>query len=277
SRIGNQIRGLERKVADLKDVNVRKELEIKRKAKQEVENIRDSYQKNIESYEQQKKAAVDLYNERNAKDINDIRKELSGQMVEQSRFYRRNQSVENARNREAMDQLMTDFEARQTQTKQQANERVAVVRDDSANQVERMREHYETKVSAERATNAEEELDLRQKLAQEKSQAIERMRSQVREEEIRHEREMNQLKTAYEKRIAKANDMRVRENEGQKAREKRLVKDMSRLHENQLASQKIQYEERMAEMNERHQKELQTIQQRHNDRIDQMAVVTKKT
>ena len=55
SRIGNQIRGLERQVADLKAVNVRKELEVKRKAKQEVENIRTSYQKNIDSYEDQKR------------------------------------------------------------------------------------------------------------------------------------------------------------------------------------------------------------------------------
>ena len=220
---------------------------------------------------------MDFYNERNAEDIKDIRKELSGQMVEQGRFYRRQISVENARNREAMDQLNTDFEARQNQTKQQADERVAVVREDSANQVERMREHYEDKSATERITKAEENLDLRQKLAQEKTEAIERMRAQVREEEIRHEREMNQLKAAYDKRIAKMNDARVKENEGQKIREKRLVKDMSRLHETQLAGQKVQYEERMAEMNDRHQKELQTIQQRHNDRIDQMAVVTKKT
>jgi hypothetical protein len=103
------------------------------------------------------------------------------------------------------------------------------------------------------------------------------MRLQVRQEELRHEREMNQLKAAYEARLTKVNDKRVEENEGQKVREKRLVKDMSRLHESELAAQKMQYESRMAEMNDRHTKELQTIQQRHNERVDQMAVVVKKS
>jgi anti-sigma-K factor RskA len=117
----------------------------------------------------------------------------------------------------------------------------------------------------------------RDKFEGDKRESIERLRAQVREAEIRHDRKINEIVAQYEKRLAGLSDKRVIEREGTEVIQKRQLGDVKRIHESQLATQKIQYEEKLAELNDKHQREMQTLHQRYSDQIDRMSVVVKKT
>lgn len=276
-RMNNQVRRLERQVADLGDVNVRRELEMKRRAQQEVENFREAYQNSVKDYQDQLKNAVESFNETNSKDIAQVRKDLNEQLVHSGRFYRQEMASQNAKNREAYDQLKTDFDSRQKQSVEHADLRVEKVRDEANLAIQRMKDYYQTVTDEQRATKDDEKNEMRLQLQSDQNQSMERLRRQVKEAEIRHERKVNELVGQYEKKLAEIKDQRIVEKNGMESSQKRLLNEVKRQHENQLTTQKIQYEEKLAELNDRHQKEMQTLHQRYSDQIDRMSVAVKKT
>lgn len=276
-RIDNQVRRLENEKMDLKDSNTRQDLKTKHQARQEINNIRDAYGKNIENYKDQRDQAVRDSNERSARDVATVRDQMGKELTETNRFYRGKMAENNRIQRNAYDNLVGDFEARQEYTLNTADQRVKTIHEQAVENEARMIKHQgEAHVQAQRQQQ-DEMRNLREFMDQEKQDAVMRMQDQMRKQELRHTEKLNTVVQKYEKQIVALKDEVLKERLNGETNLKRTVDELQRAHKLSHDQVEAKNRERMRQVSNQQAEELRSVNKRHEEKLDSVLAEVKKT
>ncbi len=276
-RINNQIRGLERKTADLKDQNARDAVKSKHVADRHVANVRDAFTENVEVALHERDEAVRQGNERNSKDIHKLTKKNSKIMVDMNREFLEKANTQEEIHKTAVDQIESQFQTHNQQTKSTADHRVKHIVQATEADKERLVEYHDNNREASAKSHREEMLELKSKYEGEKREGIDRIKNMMVKQEMAHTEKSATLVGKYEKELARLNDELVKVRRGNDEDLKRLASEMTRQHKMELDSQQMQYEDRMRKSQDLHSNELRKSNKVHQERVDQLVTTLKKT
>jgi hypothetical protein len=276
-RINGKVRSLENDVRDLEAKNVRDRVSRDQAKAREMKNLKDAYQANVDDYKHQKEELLVQSRESNHDDIQELQGEHSQQMQNTTRQYLGRMQMENAKNREAITSLKNDFEARQEQTSTQADHRVKNVVDSVNEDKARMTKNYQTNFDLMRQQQSDEVKNLQMDHMQNKAEALERLKEQMRQRELQHQEKLTLLKGKYEKQIAELNDRRTVEKRTSDEYIKRQADDLKRSHQMELETQQSQFRDKIAKLQEQHDVEMQTLNSRHEEQVDQLVGAMRKS
>lgn len=269
-RVQNDIRRLELKIQELKEVNVRNQLAEKRKAQTQIDNIQRAYQQKVDNYKEQRDEAVDQFNDKNAADIAKVRKETDQILRNNNLFYKDRLEMQDIKSKQAVESITSDMKARHEQQKTQAETRIKNINERAQVHEERLREHFTAAVDNLREGNREEKRDLLAELTREKDEAIQRIKDQMNKNEVRNDQRMTAAINRYEKRLAELQDKFTREKRSNTVNQKRMLETMKKAHDSELEATKAQYEEKLAKITESHREEMEKINRRNNGKMDNL-------
>lgn len=275
-RYGRRTESLQTRLADQKDLNNRQLVENRRKKDLEVGNVRDQFQKNISALEERQNALHTEWTELNKKDVDGINRKDQELLKSTNQFYRDRLATEGMKNREAMDNIQTDFSARHNQEKVQADTRVQRVLTESNNNTERLTVTQREAIEMMRSQHVEEQRNLRMALTQEKDEAVNALKNQLREKEAKHTEQIGQMKLKYDKEIGDLKDLILRERKQNEENSRRIVGDLKRGHDLDMENLNVQYQARIRQIEEAHTKELKTMTRRNDEKMDQLVSTVRK-
>lgn len=276
-RIEGRIRSLERENQDLKASNVTSELQMKREKERQVQAVRDSYGRNIENLEEQRQMLLDSNNKRRARDLAEQQKEYEKRFAQTNRFYGEKIELQERRSAQAMEATVNDLKAHGEHLRNTTDARVKHIVEETEAEKVRMREHQMNTHQTMRDLQSDELREIRLNADQQRFDAIERMKDQIRKREIQHSDQMSTVVSKYEKEIKRLNDEMVKSKRQGDLDNKRLVDEVMRAHQKELSSQNIQTQERLKNMEEQHNREIKVINERNQAQLDQVISTLKKT
>jgi hypothetical protein len=276
-RIDNQVRRLEGEKEDLKEVNARQQLLNKQAKEEEIRHIKEAYGKNIENYREQRDQAVRESNERSARDVAAVRADLGKQLSDSNRSFRDRLNENTQIQTSAYRNATADFEARTQQQQMFADQRVKNIFDTTQEEKTRLIQKQAEDHTTMQHNRADEIKALHAQLESEKQDAVLRMQDQIRKQEVAHTEKMNQLVAKYEKQITALKDQVVREKRNGEENVRRTVDEMTRAHKISIDQLEAKNRDRLRQVNAVQSEELRSLNKRHEEKLDQVLAVVKKT
>jgi hypothetical protein len=252
------------------------EVQANRKAEKQINNMRNSYQDKFEYLENARKETLEMANETNANNVKKVRADADKVVAMTNRNNKINSNTEIARQRQALDQVRSDFEVRNEFQELATESRVGLIRNDSINREKRLRENFETNVDMIKEAKDSQAREQRETQEKEKIAALQGLREQLQRTEGEGQQKLADLTAKYEKRIAELNDQFVREKRMRDAKEKSLVTELKKSNEAQLEAVKIKYEDQNRQTQAKYEKEIKDVTRRNKDHIDNIMSVSKK-
>lgn len=275
-RIDNQVRRLEMENQDLKESKVRNELQMKQKQNREIDNIRDAFGDNMRDLAGQRDEAVRQANNANREDVLKVHKDLGKQLVDTNRFYRERMDESNRINREAFENIKSDFDGRNAQTKSIADQRVALIYDQSEQAKSRMIEKQQLEHEAQQLSKHDEMKQLRNTVDSEKNAAVRRVHEQMQKQELMHTERMANVVNKYEKQITALKDQMMRDKLAADDNLKRTVAELQRAHQNAMDQVDAKNRDQMRQASTTHSDEIRQLNKRHEAKLDQVITEVKK-
>ncbi len=275
-RVNNQIRMRERENQDLKAANARSDVARKAEADRVIDNMRRSFQDNVNVAQKQRADSIKAANLQNAKDIHKLQRENSARTVEMTRDFLQKINDQEDQSKANLEVIESDFSARQEYAKTTADQRVRHVIDETELDKARLSEVHENSRSQMAISHKEEMDQLRLKMEREKREGIERMKEMMRKQEAQHQEKSASLVARYEKEIAKMNDELARVKRQQGDQIKRLQSELERQHRSEMDVQQSQFQDKLRKTQDQHADELRLVNQRNQERMDQLLTATKK-
>lgn len=277
NRVENQVDRLQAQNIDLRDQNVRDGANRRREAQREIANYRDAFQKNVENYKEQRDEVIRSANENTAKDVQKVRDDLETQIVENNRFYQGRMNEQERIQRGAYEQLKGEATARTQQTKDLTDGRVKHVYDVAEEEKSRLIELNNQNHTANQRLKADQMKALREKLEDDKQQAVNRLQDQMRKQELQHAERMGQVVSKYEKQLQGLKDQMLRERKLGEEGMKRMTEELARVHKMEVEQVENKNREKLRQLNTQHGEELRGLNRRHEDKLDQVIGEMKKT
>ncbi|MGE0764203.1 MAG: hypothetical protein AB7N80_13055 [Bdellovibrionales bacterium] len=275
-RINGQMRRLEQANRELKEVNVRDQLQRKREAERQVDNVKEAYQNNVEIAMRERNETIRDSNDNTAKQINQQQKKNEHLMVNLNRNYLHQLDTQEMRHRGDIDMIESDFKARSDQTKHTTDQRVRHIVDQTESEKLRLSELHDANRQVLAKNQRDEANELRAFHQRDKLEAVERIKDAMRKQEIQHQEKMTTLSSKYEKEIARLNDEMARTKRSHDEDMKRITAQFQRQHQTELDAQQIQFQEKLRKTQTQHSEEMRTTNQRNQERFDQLLTTVKK-
>ncbi len=275
-RVENQVRRLEQEKEDLKETKVRNELQLKQNQSREMRNMRDAFGDNMRDLAEQRDEAVRQANSANRDDVLKVHKNLGKQLVDTNRFYRERMEESNRINREAYENIKGDFDGRNAQTKSIADQRVALIYDQSEQAKARMIEKQQEDHSAQQVSKHDEMKQLRASVDSERNAAVRSVHDQMRKQELQHTERMANVVNKYEKQITALKDQMMREKNLADENLKRTVEELQRAHKVAMDQVDARNRDQMRQASAVHSDEVRQINKRHEAKLDQVITEVKK-
>ncbi|MGE3760033.1 MAG: hypothetical protein AB7H97_19865, partial [Pseudobdellovibrionaceae bacterium] len=276
-RINDQVRRLENEKEDLKEGKVRDQLLGNHKRDEEIRHIKDAYGKNIENYKEQRDQAVRESNERTARDVANVRDDLSKQMADNSRFFRNRLNENTMIHTTAYRNATNDFEARTQQQQMFADQRVKNIFDSTQEEKTRLIKKQQEEHAISQQSRSEDIKSVHAQLETEKQEAILRMQELIRKQEVAHTEKMTQIVAKYEKQITALKDQVVKEKRTGEENLRRTVDEMTRAHKVSLDQLDSKNRDKMRQLTAAQSEELRSVNRRHEEKLDQVLAEVKKT
>lgn len=276
NRIDNQVNRLKREKEDLKDSNVRAQLQMEQDKRHEVGIMADAYRKNMLDFQDQKERAVKSANDRVHKNSEHIRAELGKQAVETNRYYRSEEDLQNRVHRQAYDQQKRDNEVRQAQIKDLADQRVKKLYDINTEDKARMTALAEENHEVSQRSQEERLKALRSAMETDKQIAVNNLQEHLQKQELAHSERMAAMVSKYEKQIQQLKDQLAREEKRSDENLKRYTEEMQRQNQMSIDQVESKNRNRMEQIQQQHSEELRALNKRHEERLDQVLSEVKK-
>ena len=276
-RIDSQVRRLENEKADLKEGKARQETQGKQQQQREMGHLRESYGKNIELALEARDEAVRSNNERNSKDIQQVRGEMSKQMTESGRYYRDRMDENNRINRSAYDNLVDSFDSAQEATKMSTDQRVKQIYQKSEEDKQRMIQMQSEGHSASQTQMRDQVRAVRDVVEGEKNLAVRTMQDQMRKQELQHTEKMSRMVSKYESQIQLLKDQMMKERKTGEENLKRTVDELQRSHKLSVDQLEAKNREQMRQVSTMQGEEVRTLNKRHEEKLDAVLAEVKKT
>lgn len=266
-RSNKQIAVLEDKLSDTERVHDREKAKFEAKKRLEINNIRDSLQKNVEDHERQKRELFEVSNGERAGELKHLNKQNSEAIIASNRFYQEKIGMDYVRNEERISKAKGSFESKLQNQEVSSNSRIEKLKNYNALEQEKLRTYFDQATGAMRENfeNTLREMRLRQKAEQD--QLFETFGKQNRESESKYQSRLQDLTVRYEKQIA---DMQAKHQKALKEEQdiaQRQLKEQERKFTSEMATQGSQLTHRISKNEDIHKRELDDVKRKHQESL----------
>jgi len=275
-RFMNRERRLEREISELKNNNARDRQKTKMMAQSEIEKWRDQYQDKFDALEKARIETLNVANKTNADDIKVVNKKSSDAIAANNRYMQSQVDIEVFKAKEALGQLENESALRTEYHRENADRRVATVRDESLNNEQRLRGKYSDNITVLREGYENEIRELRIAMLEERRALEANLKAEIQKQNVQGEREKQDIVSKYEKQIKDLNDQFVREKRLREQREKQLTEEVDRSKEREKDRLRAQYAEKNKQVVAQHSQEIRDVTRRHKEQIDNIMSNAKK-
>lgn len=276
-RLDNQVNRLERSLVEARGDKIKSKAQNERDMNNQINNIRDAYQTKFDYLEKARQDILRQSGEINSENINKMRADLDKQAIQSGRHYRQQMEIENFKNRHALEEMKSDAALKQSYTADKAEGRIEKIRTDAYDTEQRGIKNYQSNLEILKSANDEEKQELRLHLNKEKDTVVSSIKNNAQKQEVEHQRRTDEIVSKYEKRIAEMNDRAVREKRMQENHEKALMNAMKRQHDLEKEGLRVQYEEQNKQSNLARDRELQDLNRRHQEKLNDVLNTLKKS
>ncbi len=276
-RINNDVSRLKTEVARAKNESVVNQVKQKHISDREVNAYKQQMFENIDDYKRQKDEMSDGFKDRIASDLRKQRSELSDQIGDSEKYYKRKAEVENFIAKESINNLQSEFGDRDIQLKGQSEMRVKTIRDYALRNEEALKEHHKNEKQVMRDSSEKDKLDVQLKLTDEKNQAVDRTIQRMRKMEIEHSVKEQEAQNLFNKEMAMMNEKQTKEKEEIRSKGKVAIENLQRTHHNELEATKMRYEQKLSEINQQHDQELEKNNRKHQAQLDDLLTSVRKS
>jgi hypothetical protein len=275
-RVDGQQRRLEQEVRDLKNQNARDHIGRKRLADSEIQSVRYSMGENVKEALRTRDESLHASNRRRAEDMSELDKDHSRDLVEINRDYLERMHTQNDQGRTALDQLKSDYRARNDHARITADSRVKHVMSNTELEKDRMGEHYDNSKQMMTDSHREELSQIRSITNKQKVDAIEQMKDFMRRQEVGHAEKMAAQQTRFDRDMARLNDELVKQKRENDEALKRLTSQLDRQKNAEIEALNIQNQAKIRKAETQHHEEMRTVNMRNQERMDQLLTNVKK-
>lgn len=277
SRYNRRISSLERAVADQKTTNIVERQKQKAQQQQQIDNIRDNWQKNLEVAQNERDMAVEQANKRNREDVLKVHEEATDLMQRSEKFHMEQRNMHDQINRRALKATKTTLQARNEQTERLADARVLKIQADAEDKIERLKRLFDDNLKSIRADYEQEKSALVQAVETDKFETVERMKDQVRKNEVNTADRLVRTVNEYEKQLNELKDRFVREKRFTDQANRRKIEQLQLDQERVIAEQKANYETKLEDMRMQHKSDIQSITKRHEQKMNEVISSVRKS
>ncbi len=275
-RLGEKVRGLERRVTQAKEDHARTEIELKKKYEVEKRNLRNAFQHNVEDFEQQRNSAVEQYKEVSQKDLRKAQKEYD-QMHKVSTEYFKKQ-VDELKNKK--DEIATQKEEELRQQHDHMNmrmeQRVQGVKNAMQNANDKAKNYYEDSIVQVKDVYRENLNDLHQNFSTEKNTITTNLRENMRKSAMKSNQQLINVRNSYDTKVQGMTENNERKLRSLKWEHERLMKEQIKEAKNSLEMKDVQYGSKISQMQEEHNKQIDNLNKKHQEEIGRLITTTAK-
>ncbi len=275
-RIDGQVNRLEHELVQARDQNVLQETKSNAKNNREMRNLQDSYQTKYDILDKNKQQILDEANDRIAAKVKVVHGETDKQMATNTRYYIDQMEVGNFKNRQAREQMETDFAARQKYQEAQGNSRVDKIRGESQNAEIELKSNFDMNTEVQKAGFEEKKKDIVYNLEKDKNSSLSRLHNQALKQEVESQQTLASVVNKYEKRISEMSDQILRERRLRDNHERQVLKGLNREHETEMESLQMKYEDRAKQVEVAHNRDLKDVDRRSQQKLDEVLTSVKK-
>jgi len=276
-RVNNQVKSLENKNTELKNMNVVNQHKTKKSADRQLGIKQDAFEAKVDFFQRQHKASIDQIKENSARDIRSVRKETADVLRHVSRTYRKKMIFHEENSKDAFATIKENMKLQNDQQRLEANKRVNSVREIAKAREFQLIEDFSTKLVSLKNQNEKEKSDLRYRLTQEKEIAIKAVVKQLKELEATSSRNKGITRKRYEGQIATLNQNNRKEKLNRDGHNKRLLTNVQKSNKSDLAAADTRNKERMSQMKDRHDQELKRMSLKHQKQVTTILDTIKNT
>ena len=234
-------------------------------------------QHQVKVLEKQRNQILEEANHGNRDEIVRFRQEYDDRNRKNSVFHLSKAEEQQRKSTEQLATIRSDSKERQSHTELQNERRVALLKDKNGAEF-RQREDFFKAAIAEARIGFEEQLQgMRTKHHQEKQAMIGQFREYMKRSEKGHDETFYRKVNEYEKQIQDLNDKYIKDFRLQNKRHQALLKQEQRESETEKESLRVGYQGVVEQIKESSRAEIEKLKERHQQEMQRLAVVTKKS
>lgn len=275
-RINNRLTVGEAENQRLKNELARQQADLLRKKNREVQNVRDAMQGNIEQLENARRETVGEANKQAAEDIARAQKRNDDLMSRTNRFFQEKIVTDKMTANERYDKAQADFVQRKQHQEATSENRIAKLKNQNEREETMLRGYFDESSVAQRENFDLSLRELRERNKRDQDMIFKNFADQSMEREAKFQTKLTEVNAKYEKQIQ---EMRDTSQKSLKAagimadREKKQLLDQKNL---ELQRQASQYENKLAKVEETHRREMEQINRRHQESLENLTKVKGK-
>lgn len=275
-RLGEKVRDLERRINQAQQDHARTEIDLKKQYEVEKRNLRNSFQLNVDNFEQQRNEAVVEYKELSQKDLQRAKKEYD-QMHKVSTDYFKKQ-IDDLKNKKDEISTQKEDELRQQHDHMSARmeQRVKGVRNAMQNEKNKAQNYYDDSLSQIKEVYKENLSEIHDNFTNEKNTITTNLRDSMRKSAMKSNEQLLNVRNAFDTKTQKASEETERKLRSLKWEHERLMKEQIKESKNNLEMKDIQYNSKITQMQEEHKKQVDNINKKHQDEISRLITSTTK-
>lgn len=269
-RLKKRVDSLELDNRKLKNANVRERLALKADSEREVRMAKESYEAKYKLLLDQREELKKAYGEKNAADIRGMVEEHNKNYNELNDYYKNRIDVENFRNRNAHSATESFFKNSMKAQATQADLRVDKMLNEFKQMEIDLQKRYEEDIKVLKEGHEDEKREMALRMNQERLDALQNLRDRSQEVVRKNSVERDMIKAKYEQQISDMKNKHRRDMKLKDRHEEYVVSEIKRGHTHEIASLRDQYEVKSKEAQKQHKSEIETLNRKHNEKMDQV-------
>lgn len=266
-RINGRVVSLENDYQRLKHDLVRARVDGEVQKHREVANARDSFAKNIEVYERERKDLVGATNESTKREIARVNEANERALVGSNAYFQDKIATEDIRTGERFATQKLDFDKRAAHTEIRTEDRFGRLKSAADAEAGRQRAYFENAASAMRENFDNSLREMRSRNAQEQQRLFAQFAQQSAESDRKSQQKLAETTARFEQQMAEMNERHQKElKEIQTLSERKLKETEKRgQQETQTVSSQLSY--RISKNEELHKNELEDMRRKHEEAL----------
>ena len=277
NQIENQVNTLERDNRDMKESMNTGSTLARQRSQRELANVTEAYQKNMDNYKDQRDMAVRGSNDRVHKAAESVRQDLSKQMTDTSRNFKIMEDEQNQIHRLAYKNIKGDFDSRNEMVSSNAEARVKNLIDKTNEDREHIVQNQDQLISVSQQAHQDQMRALRANMEDDKQTTVGSLLQRLQKQEVQHTEKMNQVVGKYEKQVQELQDRLLKEKKASDENLKRSAEEMMRAHKLSMDQEESQSRDRLRQVDERRLAEINALNKRSEEKMNQVLAEAKKT
>lgn len=266
-RLNSRLRVLEGDYQKIKEDQPRLRNKLEQQKAVELTNLRNALGKNIQQLEESRRATVKETNAKTQDEIGKLNKTNTSLVNRQNRFYQDKLALDTARADERLMKKEGDAQKVLNNEKVSSQTRFEKLKTSMELDQDKTRSFFERATTSMRENFENTLREMRDRNKRDQDAMFAQFNRESQETDAKFQQKIGEVSTRYEKQIAVMQDENLKTLKDQQAISERQKNELIKKNDLELKTQASQYQYKLAKTEEHHKREIEALQQRHQETL----------